>query len=479
MTAVYDIQLIGNLLTIGIFIYAAMTHSMVYYRLRNHIAHGSFALACILISMYSATNIAALYFVTDVSMYLITSKLSSAFVILAITSVAWFASEFLQDKNNIPVRPIIFLLLPFFLLNVVMSNGILWSSIDGIALSPRSLGADVMQPINPVISWPMYGLWVAISGIYLLMLRAAFLAFRNKSRRRGALLFGGLILFTAGYVFDVLIDLGFNHSYFYVSEYAALVFVIMMSLHLSDELRLNALNLEAMVADRTSALQEANKELESFSYSVSHDLRAPLRAIDGFSTVMREEQSAKLDADGKNLLNRIINNVQRMQSMIDAMLQLSNITRKEIKKSEIDISLLAQDIVHELQEQDLNRNVIVNIEENLLGHGDPLLVRIVFDNLLGNAWKYTSHAETPTITLKKHIDEHSKECFVVTDNGAGFDAQQADKLFAPFQRLHSANEFPGIGIGLATVARIIKKHGGKIWAEGKKDEGASFYVSLG
>lgn len=475
----YDAQLIGGLILIGIFIYSTMIHGTVYYRLRDHRVHGVFALLCFLFAAYATTNIVALYFATDIKVYVSISKLSSVFVIFAVVAMPWFASEYLQDKVNIPVKIIVIVLIPFFVLNLVMENGILWSRIDVIELSPRSWGSKVMQPVNAVISWPMYGLWAVIAGVYIVLVRAAYLSLRHTHRKRGLFLFAAIVMLTAGFAFDMLIDMGINNSYFYVSEYVVLAFVLLMSLHLSDELRINALNLEALVSERTNALQEVNKELESFSYSVSHDLRAPLRAIHGFASLLKQDYAQSLDGEAHDLILRITNNVNRMQAMIDGLLKLARISRDEMVKSEIDLSSLASEIVDELREKEPGRQVAVTIEEGMSCYCDATLVRILLENLLGNAWKYTRDADTPTITINRYVSAAGQNGFSISDNGAGFNSEYKDKLFMPFQRLHSVDEFPGIGIGLATAARIVKRHGGAIWAESKKNHGATFFFVLG
>jgi signal transduction histidine kinase len=474
----YDAQLIGGLIVIGILTYSAMIHGMVYFRLQNHQVHGAFSVLCLLVAAYVATNVIALYFVTDAAAYVATSKVSSVFVIFTIIAMAWFASEYLLDNTNIPIKPIIILLVPFLLLNFFMENGILWSSIDGIELSPRSWGSKVMTPMNPVISIPMYGLWVVIAVIYFLILRAAYLSFRRSHRKRGVLLLATIIMLTIGFVFDALIDMGVNNSYFYVSEYVVLAFVVLMSLHLSDELRLYSLDLESMVSERTRALEQVNKELESFSYSVSHDLRGPLRAIHGFVVMLKEDYIQSLDGGAQEIMHKITSNVRRMQFMIDGLLDLSKISRGEIVRSEVNVSQLVLDVVKELQEREPGRQVDVAVEENMVCHCDPALVRILLENIIGNAWKYTSNVDNPKISVSRSTDGSGTRGYLISDNGAGFNEEYADKLFMPFQRLHEAEEFPGIGIGLATVERIVKRHGGTIWAKSKKNEGAKFFFSL-
>ncbi|MGL5832594.1 MAG: sensor histidine kinase, partial [Waterburya sp.] len=224
-------------------------------------------------------------------------------------------------------------------------------------------------------------------------------------------------------------------------------------------------------------LEAANRELESFSYSVSHDLQAPLRVINGFSQVLWDNYQPHLDDRGKHYLQRIQANSKRMSDLIDALLQLSRVTRTQMQSVKINLSEMAHDIIEELQASEPERQVEVTIIPNLETKGDPQLLRIVLNNLLHNAWKYTSKRSLAKIEFACYQNERQL-VYLIRDNGAGFDLTYADKLFTAFQRLHSQSEFPGTGIGLATVQRIIYRHGGKVWAESASDRGATFYFSL-
>ncbi len=227
----------------------------------------------------------------------------------------------------------------------------------------------------------------------------------------------------------------------------------------------------------TTQLQATNKELESFSYSVSHDLRSPLRSIDGFSQALLEDYLAKLDEKGQDYLNRLRGASQKMGELIDGLLKLSRVTRSEIHTEKVDLSILANEIVSRLQETDPKRHVKVTIDKNLVANGDPQMVRVLLENLLGNAWKFTSKTQNAHIELSRE-GNGDKNAFFIKDNGAGFDMTFKDKLFSAFQRLHNANEYPGTGIGLATVQRIINRHGGTIRAESEINKGATFYFNL-
>ncbi len=242
------------------------------------------------------------------------------------------------------------------------------------------------------------------------------------------------------------------------------------------ERRIHELN--ESLQHRARELELTNKELETFSYSVSHDLRAPLRGIDGFSQALIEDYGDKLDDQGKDYLQRVRSATQRMGLLIDDLLKLSRATRAELRRESVDLNPLAQGIMHELQRTKPERVVEFSIEAGLNADGDARLLRIVLENLLGNAWKFTGKTPRPLIELGSCPGEDGTCVFYVRDNGVGFDMVYADKLFGAFQRLHAPAEFPGTGIGLATVQRIVHRHGGRVWAEGQVNRGATFYFTL-
>jgi signal transduction histidine kinase len=224
-------------------------------------------------------------------------------------------------------------------------------------------------------------------------------------------------------------------------------------------------------------LERKNQELEAFSYSVSHDLRAPLRSIDGFSQALLQEYAEILDPTALGYLHRVRASAQRMGELIDDLLQLSRVGRAPAERRWVDLSALARTVMTALRRTVPDREVQFAIADGLVVEGDPGLLQVVLENLLGNAWKFTSAATRPTIELGAETKDDAVVYFV-RDNGAGFDMTYAHKLFAPFQRLHSEAEFPGTGIGLATVQRIVARHGGRVWAEGEVDKGAAFFWTL-
>ena len=234
----------------------------------------------------------------------------------------------------------------------------------------------------------------------------------------------------------------------------------------------------AEIQRRATALEVANQELDAFSYSVSHDLRAPLRAIDGFSRILEQEYGERLDARARDHLGRVRKAAQHMAALIDDLLKLSRVTRSELKLEAVDLSALATEVLTGLQRGDPGRAVRCIVQPGIRVLGDPRLLRVVLDNLLGNAWKFTARRAEATIELGA-LEHNDGPVFFLRDNGVGFDIAHADKLFGAFQRLHDAREFPGTGIGLATVQRVIHKHGGHVWAEAEIDRGATFYFTLG
>jgi signal transduction histidine kinase len=237
-------------------------------------------------------------------------------------------------------------------------------------------------------------------------------------------------------------------------------------------------DLELRVQERTSQLQQANRELEAFSYSVSHDLRSPLQHINGFASLLAEDCDGHLDDKGRDYLRRIQTGTKEMGELINDLLRLAKLAQTELRVGKVQLSVIAQNVASALKFSAPERRVEVKIEPNLEVQGDPGLLRAAIENLFSNAWKYTARVERPVIEFGA-IAGPAGQTYFVRDNGAGFEMKHADRLFAPFQRMHRDDEFAGHGVGLATVQRIILRHGGRIWAEAEADKGATFYFTLG
>jgi signal transduction histidine kinase len=236
----------------------------------------------------------------------------------------------------------------------------------------------------------------------------------------------------------------------------------------------------AAVLSVASADSKRRSESESFGFTLSHDLRAPLRVVEGFARIVKEDYGTQLDRVGNDHLDRVIGAAARMNLMIDAMLSLARLSQQPLTRQRVNLSQLAGLVVEELRRSAPGRVVEVDIEPALQADGDPTLLRLVLDNLLGNAWKYTAKATHPLIEVRSEPPSGKGGMgFVVRDNGAGFDMRSADRLFGLFQRLHSASDFPGHGVGLASVRRIVERHGGRVWADSVPGRGASFHVVLG
>ena len=240
--------------------------------------------------------------------------------------------------------------------------------------------------------------------------------------------------------------------------------------------RLNA-ELEQRVVERTAQLESANKELEAFSYSVSHDLRSPLRGISGYAQILVEEYKHKLDEEGKRVLGVIQNETERMGRLIDELLSFSRLGRQQLKCSSLDMTGLAQAVFQQLTALPGERKPQLDLKPLPAARGDLPMMRQVFVNLLSNAIKFTRHRQAPVIEIGGQ-DDVEQNTYYVKDNGVGFDPKYSNKLFGVFQRLHHDDEFEGTGVGLALVHRILNRHGGRIWAESKPDEGATFYFTL-
>lgn len=236
--------------------------------------------------------------------------------------------------------------------------------------------------------------------------------------------------------------------------------------------------LDQTVKDRTKALEEAITELKAFSYAVSHDMKAPLRAMSGYCKMLQEDFADQLGAEGAGVASRIVAAAERMDLLINDTLGLYSVSASTFKPERVDLTRMAREVADQFARIDPNRTIEWNIEEGLLAEGDPGLLRTALENLIGNAWKYSGKREVARIEVGKRLEGDGKVVYYVKDNGAGFDMAYANKLFMPFKRLHHESEFPGTGVGLATVRKIISRHGGRVWAESGIDQGSTFHFTL-
>jgi PAS domain S-box-containing protein len=252
---------------------------------------------------------------------------------------------------------------------------------------------------------------------------------------------------------------------------------ITLRIERQESARRNQLDLERRFAKRTAELQASNEELEAFSYSVSHDLRAPLRAVEGFAELLREDYGSQLDEMGQDYLSHIVQGTHKMGGLINDLITLAKMNQSELERQRVDLSQLAREIVADLQTREPRRQVTVTIAGNISADCDVGLMNAALENLLGNAWKFTGKIPDARIEFGSFA-RASSTVYFVRDNGAGFDMGHASRLFAAFQRFHHERDFTGTGIGLATVKRIIRRHGGQVWAESAPGQGATFYFTL-
>lgn len=323
---------------------------------------------------------------------------------------------------------------------------------------------DISQELLDSVAYNQEHLWL----LHELGIRSAILIpLLSRDTTYGVLT---LVLSDSGKLFD-------ENDLEFAKELARRATLAIENAKLFKRMQDSNTELELRVAQRTTELEAINKELEAFSYSVSHDLRAPLRSIDGFSNKILKDYSNLFDDQGKDYFNRVMNASRHMGHLIDDLLKLARISRIDMNMEEIDLSAIAQSIVRELKESNPERIANISIQDNMIIAGDRNLIHIALQNLLGNAWKYSKN-KTETEIEFSTIQKDGQIVYFIHDNGAGFDMRYVDKLFGAFQRLHSISEFEGTGIGLATVQRIIRRHQGTIWAESEVDKGTTFFFTL-
>jgi len=339
-----------------------------------------------------------------------------------------------------------------------------WSALSLYRFASAS--EEAIRGRAAIVRLLLYGVALAIA-----IAAAAFFYVRLTVSRPLGMLVNGIASFGGGKL-GVRIDPRIQDSSDEVGQMAKAF--NKMALDIEDLNR----GLELRVHERTAQLEAANKELESFAYSVSHDLRAPLRTIDGFSKILEEDYSEKVDEEGRDSLRRVRAAAQKMGHLIDDILKLSRLSRSDMTYEQVDLGALADSIVAELRSTESTRRVTYRVAPGLVARGDKTLIRILLENLLANSWKFTSKHSTAQIEVGA-AQKEGELAYFVRDDGAGFDMAHVGALFAPFQRLHGMSEFPGTGIGLATVRRVVQRHGGRCWAEGEVEKGATFYFTLG
>lgn len=277
---------------------------------------------------------------------------------------------------------------------------------------------------------------------------------------------------------DLMIEIMFRGNKYQINSEKKQILDLLLSVYEAAVQRNDQLISTQMELETSNEnLVRANQELEAFSYTVSHDLRSPLNVVSGYVQILQSEYSEVLDQEAIEFLDHILQASFSMARLIDDLLQFSRSGRLEIKTEQVDLTLLAGEVMKDIRQRDPSREITLYIQEGMQVVADRALMRVVLDNLLGNAWKYTGKVLNPVISFGL-IETANKQIFYVRDNGAGFDSDRAEKLFNPFQRFHSNQEFQGTGVGLATVRRILERHGGRIWAESKPDEGAAFYFTI-
>ncbi len=287
-----------------------------------------------------------------------------------------------------------------------------------------------------------------------------------------------LIVVMSAWLFDIALSAVLNAGRFDLGFYAGRIYGLLAASIVLMALLIESGLLYSRLARANQALAEVNQELEAFSYSVSHDLRAPLRSMTGFAQILLDDYGDKVDAQGRNYLERIQAAARRMGQLIDDLLNLSRVSRGTLREEQVNLSSLAREMLAELRQVQPREQVHVEIQPDLVVKGDPALLQVMLENLLSNAWKFTGKTAQSSIEVgSTRVD--GQTAFFVRDNGAGFDMAHASKLFGAFQRLHRAEEFAGTGVGLATVQRILHRHGGRIWAQAAKDQGATFFFTLG
>lgn len=459
------------LILAGICLYACINHALIGMDRPISIVHLLFSMLCAVLVAYELLHLRT-YTVSTPPEYLFSFKSEISVILIFFGLFPWFISQYSTIRPKWLLEGFSLLALTLIIINITQPYSLQFSAPISLEQEILPWGETIARPVGQISPWFFAGVALAIS-IFIFNTYALTVLFLKERTYTNLAMLVAIAIFFLMTIEAILVRYGVLH-FISLGHLSMLCMIAAMSLVLNYDLRQK---LETMVESRTAELHAAIKELESFSYSVSHDLRAPLRSIDGFSQALLEDYSNLLDNDGKQYLGRIRVNAQHMSTLIEDMLKLSRISRKQVKKMPVNLSHLVEQSIKRLQELEPERGVEYKIAENIFASGDKDLLAIAIDNLTSNAWKYTGKTAHPIIEFG--IEKKGKQTtYHVIDNGAGFDMKYSDKLFSAFQRLHSDDEFFGSGIGLTIVARVINRHGGKIWANSQPNKGAAFYFNL-
>ncbi|MBI3776986.1 MAG: GHKL domain-containing protein [Gammaproteobacteria bacterium] len=482
-----DCNLNGILLTslamlVGMCICTAVHHLWIGIRSPERLVYVVFGLLSFVVSLYVFSKLSA-YRAVSVEELVAMRRWEIGFAMVFLGVLPWFAAAYTGVRRRVLLLGLSAYCLSLIGVNLIMPFGVSFIELPHLNYLTLPWGEQVVD-----LRVHQRSLWHNLSWIFLLSsfaysIYACRIQYMQGERRKALQFASALIVFLLFTLFNYVVNLGlinFTHT----AEFGFIALVLLMSAALSRDLRNNdaaletlRVQLEEQVRARTEELATNIKELETYSYSVSHDLRAPLRSINGFSSLLVEDHDISLNATAKHYLDRIHQATQHMNELINAMLELSRVVHAELHRSTVDLSALVHDACRRLREAGSNHAVNVIVAPGVTAQADPRLIAVVLDNLLSNAWKYSSRTENAQINFGADI-RNGETIYFVKDNGAGFDMNYADKLFTPFQRLHSAKDFQGTGVGLATVARIVRRHGGRIWAQSEAGKGATFYFTM-
>jgi len=467
---------------VGVCLHTAVHHLWVGLRRPTQPVHVIFGLMSFIITAYVLVKLGAYRAVSAEELVAI-RRWETNLGFIATCVLPWFAAEYTGVRRRTLLLAFGVASIVVIMANFALPYGISFVEMPSLQHLTLPWGEQVVDLRVHQRSAAHNAAWVMLLLNFVYSVYASVLQYRQGERRRAMELGLALGVFLAFTAFNYIVNVGlveFTHT----AEFGYIALVLLMSAALSRELReneaaiaLHHIQLEERVRERTAELAGDVQELQAFSYSVSHDLRAPLHSIDGYSQLLVADHSVALDATAKHYLDRIHQGAQHMNELIEAMLELSRVTQTSLQLGITDLSALANKSFDQLRADEPSRAATVSVAPGLTARADPRLIAIVLDNLIGNAWKYTARTEHTRIEFGAEVQSDGTT-YYVKDNGAGFDMQYAGKLFTPFQRLHTTEDFAGTGVGLATVARIVRRHGGRIWPKSEIGKGTTFFFTL-